>query len=60
MSGCIKGYIDKGLLAAEIKDMAQRLFFVFGPPQMVEEMKNLCTGMGCKKDNLHTESFLGY
>lgn len=57
---CIFGRIDKDLLLDKIKDFKERTFFIFGPPKMVEAMNNLCLELGCDRENIKTESFLGY
>lgn len=59
-TNCIFGRIDKNLLLNKIKDYNERVFFIFGPPKMVEAMDNLCLEAGCKKENIKTESFIGY
>lgn len=59
-SSCIFGRIDKDLLIAKTKDYRERIFFIFGPPKMVEAMNALCLGAGCNKENIKTENFIGY
>jgi len=59
-TNCIFGRIDKNLLTEKAKDYGERLFFIFGPPKMVEAMNALCLEVGCKKENIKTESFIGY
>jgi len=59
-SNCITGRINKDLLMQKAKDLKERICFVFGPPKMVEAMNNLCLELGCKKEDLKTESFIGY
>lgn len=57
---CLVGHIDKDLLAGKINDLNERVIFIFGPPKMVEAMKNLCLEISCREENIKTESFLGY
>jgi ferredoxin-NADP reductase len=57
---CLRGHIDKALLQSKIADIKERIFFTFGPPGMVEAMKNICLDLNCKNENIKTESFLGY
>ncbi|HTY45494.1 MAG TPA: FAD-binding oxidoreductase [Patescibacteria group bacterium] len=57
---CTFGFIDKKLLQQQLRDYAERVFFIFGPPKMVEAMKALCLEMGCNKESIKTESFIGY
>ncbi|MCM8827262.1 MAG: FAD-dependent oxidoreductase [Candidatus Omnitrophica bacterium] len=54
------GNIDKELLIREFKYFTERIFFIFGPPKMVEAMVELCAQLGISKDNTKTETFLGY
>ncbi len=57
---CILGRLDKNLLADKAKDLAQRMVFIFGPPKMVEAMNALSLELGCLKENIKTENFIGY
>ena len=56
----IFGRITKAIFTEKVKDLCERVVFSFGPPRMVEAMKNLCLEINCKKDRLRTESFVGY
>lgn len=57
---CILGLIDKDIVLEKMSDITERVVFTFGPPGMVEVMKNLCLQAGCKRENLKSESFIGY
>ena len=57
---CIYGRISKEMLQEKLPDLRERIIFIFGPPKMVEAINNLCLGSGCNKDNIKTESFIGY
>ena len=57
---CIFGRIDEDLLKSNINDLHERIFFIFGPPAMVEAMNKLCIGLGCNKEYIKTENFIGY
>ncbi len=57
---CIFGKIDLDFLKSGYCDSKDRIFFIFGPPKMVEAMVGLCFGIGCNKENIKTENFLGY
>ncbi len=59
-ASCIYGRINKELLQEKLSDLQERIVFIFGPPKMVEAMSNLCAELGCSKDNIKTESFIGY
>lgn len=57
---CIFGRISKELLLEKIKDLNERIFFIFGPPKMVEAMNVMCLEAGCQKENIRIENFIGY
>jgi ferredoxin-NADP reductase len=57
---CIFGRIDKKLVVEKACDYEERVFFIFGPPKMVEAMNALSLEAGCVKENIKTENFIGY
>lgn len=57
---CHYGRIDRKLLEEKACDTSERIFFIFGPPKMVEAMHNLALELSCKKENIKIENFLGY
>ncbi len=57
---CIFGRIDKELLIKHLADYKQRVFFIFGPPKMVSGLQELCLDVGCLKDMVYIENFMGY
>lgn len=57
---CIRGRIDKDLFARTVTDVEQRVFYIFGSSGMVEAMRNICIESKCAKENIKTESFIGY
>jgi len=57
---CFFGRIDKDFLTSQAQDYKERVFFIFGPPKMVEAMQGICLDIGCKKENIKTENFIGY
>lgn len=57
---CFFGTIDKALLLEQVTDTKERVFFIFGPPLMVETMQNVCLDIKCNKENIKKESFIGY
>lgn len=59
-SNYIFGYINEDLVTRLVSDLDDRIFFIFGPPKMVGAMENLCIELNCKRENIKTESFLGY
>jgi len=57
---CFSGSIDQQFLINNICDSEQRIFFIFGSPNMVAAMKNICLGIGCTGDTVKVENFIGY
>jgi len=57
---CIFGRLSKELLAEKFPQVSGYEFFIFGPPKMVEAMKELTIGIGAVKEQVKTESFIGY
>ncbi|MDI6606466.1 MAG: FAD-dependent oxidoreductase, partial [Candidatus Omnitrophota bacterium] len=56
----IFGRINADLLRQQNWNMVERILFIFGPPKMVGAMSDLCLALGCSKENLRAESFIGY
>ncbi len=57
---CFFGRINKQLFMSKVTHYNQRIFFIFGPPNMVTAMKDLCLEMGRLKEMVKTENFIGY
>lgn len=56
----VQGRISKDLVCEGIKDISERIFFLYGPSKMVEAMEQICIEAGCQKDQIKTENFIGY
>ena len=54
------GRINKDMVTQYISDLKERVVFMFGPPAMVEAMKGVCFEIGCSKDKVMAENFIGY
>ncbi len=54
------GFITKEIIAKTVEDYAERTFLVFGPPKMVEVMKDICNQLEIVKEKFKSESFIGY
>ncbi len=55
------GRIDKKMIEEEIPDYRQRLFYISGPPAMVEAMKEILTSeLKLTDEKIKTENFTGY
>jgi ferredoxin-NADP reductase len=57
----LRGHINTDLVQSQVPDWQERMFFVSGPPKMVETIKKvLIHGVGVSKDQLKMENYLGY
>ncbi|MDD5614175.1 MAG: hypothetical protein PHQ54_03795, partial [Candidatus Omnitrophica bacterium] len=56
----LKGRIDKDIIKSNMGDILERIFFIFGPPKMVDTMKAIAVELGVTSDNIKSESFWGY
>lgn len=57
---CVFGRISKEIMQEKLTDLKERVVFIFGPPKMVEAISILCDELNCSKNNIKTESFIGY
>ncbi len=58
---CRKGFIDGDMIKREIPDHAERVFYVCGPPGMVNSLVGvLRNDMGISEEGVRTEQFAGY
>jgi len=57
---CIRGVIDKDMVTDKVYEINKRIFFLFGPAGMVKAMNELCLDLGCSRENIKTENFVGY
>lgn len=58
---CRFGLIDKDMIQCEVPDCSERIFYISGPPQMVDSMKCLLKEELMLLDaNIITENFVGY
>jgi len=55
------GYIDAAMVKEEIPDYRERVFFLCGPPKMVEALRSLLQDtLAVAKDKIRNENFAGY
>lgn len=54
------GVITADLIAQELPDFKENVFYVCGPPPMVTAMTQMVEGMGLTKEKLKLEYFTGY
>lgn len=57
---CFYGHIDKNMLQKQTCGIEDRILFIYGPPRMVEALSLTASELGCKKQNIKTERFMGY
>ncbi|MDD5613785.1 MAG: FAD-dependent oxidoreductase, partial [Candidatus Omnitrophica bacterium] len=55
----LKGRIDKDIIKSNMGDILERIFFIFGPPKMVDAMKAIAVELGVENNNIKTEYFIG-
>jgi len=55
------GYIDDKMIKEEISDFNERVFYICGPPRMVESLINILRNkLGVQQDKIKIENFVGY
>jgi ferredoxin-NADP reductase/Na+-translocating ferredoxin:NAD+ oxidoreductase RnfD subunit len=54
------GRIDGNVIATEIPDYKERLFYVSGPSSLVDGFRQTLFGMGVHKNNIKTDFFPGF
>ena len=59
LPGTHHGFIDAELIKKELPDYAERLFYVSGPPKMVDAMKAMLLTLGVSRFNIKTDFFPG-
>lgn len=54
------GFIDRAMLERHLKDLAGKVYYIAGPPGLVEAMQKMLLGAGVAQDAIHTDEFFGY
>lgn len=54
------GYINKGMLARYLSDLAAPMYYLSGPPEMVTAMRTMLRDAGANDVPIRTEEFAGY
>lgn len=54
------GFVDADMLRRLVGDLAAPIYYVVGPPAMVEAMQRTLGGAGIAADRIRTEEFYGY
>ena len=56
----LRGRINARMIERNIPDYVERVFYICGPPAMVESMENLLKDLGVPKKQIKKEIFSGY
>jgi ferredoxin-NADP reductase len=54
------GFLDRAMLERHLKDLSAFVYYMAGPPGLVEAMRKMLTEAGVKEDAIHTDEFFGY
>ncbi|MEK6932763.1 MAG: FAD-dependent oxidoreductase, partial [Nanoarchaeota archaeon] len=54
------GRIDANLIKKYVKDFDNKIFYICGPPKMVDLMQNILKEMNIPQDQIKIEHFFGY
>lgn len=54
------GKIDAEVVKAAVDDLSAPIFYLAGPPKMVESMRNVLNAAGKDDDDIRSEEFYGY
>ncbi len=54
------GFIDADMIRRYVSDPMQAVYYIVGPPAMVEAMKKVVNGLGVAPQRVKTEDFVGY
>lgn len=54
------GFLDRAMLERHLKDLSGFVYYVAGPPGLVEAMQKMLSGAGVAEDTIHTDEFFGY
>jgi ferredoxin-NADP reductase len=54
------GFINQEMLAKYIGDLAAPIYYIAGPPKMVEAMQKALSDAGVASDDVRAEEFAGY
>jgi ferredoxin-NADP reductase len=55
-----RGYIDEAMLRRSLTELNRPIYYLSGPPKMVEAMQKLLKNLGVKQERVRTEAFDGY
>src|SRR5262245_16965429 len=55
-----KGFLDRAMLERHLKSLAGNVYYIAGPPGLVEAMQKMLMSAGVAEDAIHTDEFIGY
>ena len=55
-----RGFLDRAMLERHLKSLAGNVYYVAGPPGLVEAMQKMLVVAGVAEDAIHTDEFFGY
>ncbi|TMH85566.1 MAG: FAD-dependent oxidoreductase [Betaproteobacteria bacterium] len=54
------GFLDRAMLERHLKGLAANVYYVAGPPGLVEAMQKMLVAAGVAEEAIHTDEFFGY
>jgi ferredoxin-NADP reductase len=54
------GFLDRAMLERHLKSLSGNVYFIAGPPGLVEAMQKMLIAAGVAEDAIHTDEFIGY
>jgi len=55
-----RGFLDRGMLERHLKSLVGNVYYIAGPPGLVEAMQKMLVSAGVAEDAIHTDEFIGY
>lgn len=55
-----RGRINLGMIKKEVPDFSERVFYICGPPGLVESLEKILKKLNLPEGNIHKEEFPGY
>ena len=55
-----RGFLDRAMLERHLKSLAGNVYYIAGPPGLVEAMQKMLLSAGVTEDAIHTDEFIGY
>jgi ferredoxin-NADP reductase len=54
------GFLDRAMIERHLKSPAGKVYYIAGPPGLVEAMQKMLIGAGVAEDAIRTDEFFGY